>query len=342
MPCKALTHTIGILESHLLAAFTMTATAHTLPAISTLSITARTWAWTMAALLLWAAGQPIAQAGPLRDRLAQRAQADAQLSVTLPPGVRVLQDLAYGTALRQRMDVYLPPRVSQGAPVIFLVHGGAWRTGDKAHARLLQNKLNRWVPAGVVLVSINYRLLPQTPVQEQVRDVAHALAYAQQQAPAWGADPSRFIAMGHSAGAHLVALLAANPAAAQAVGASPVRATVALDSAAMDVPYAMEQPHLPLYDEAFGSNPMVWRALSPVHQWTAQAAPVLAVCSTQRATACEQAQRLNAQARTLGTQVRILPQDLSHGEINELLGLPGRYTSAVEGFMNAVAPGFLP
>jgi len=302
----------------------------------------RTWVLVLGAALLCAAVPPTSHAGPLRDRLTQKDPGDTAQTIQIPTGVRVLQDVAYGPAPLQRMDVYLPLSIVQGAPVIFLVHGGAWRKGDKAHARLVQNKLNRWVPAGVVLVSVNYRLLPQTPVQEQARDIARALAYAQQQAPAWGANPSRFITMGHSAGAHLVALLAANPAAAQAAGASPVLATVALDSAVMDVPHAMEQPHLPLYDDAFGTNPLVWRALSPLHQWTSQAAPVLLVCSTKRATACEQAQRLNVQAKSLGTQARTLPQDLSHGEINELLGLPSRYTSAVEGFIKSIDPGFLP
>ncbi len=316
---------------------------HTLPELPTASIMSRTWALALGAALLCTALQPAAYAGPLRDRLVEGGEAqEAVSSIRLPAGVRLLQDLAYGPAPLQRMDVYLPPSVAQGAPVLFLVHGGAWRKGDKAHARLVQNKLNRWVPAGVVLVSVNYRLLPQTPVQEQARDVARALAYAQQQAPAWGANPSRFIAMGHSAGAHLVGLLAANPAAAQSAGASPVLATVALDSAVMDVPHAMEQPHLPLYDKAFGTNPLVWHALSPLHQWTPQAAPLLLVCSTQRATACGQAQRLSTQAKSLGTQARILPQDLSHGEINEFLGLPSLYTSAVEAFMKSVDPGFLP
>ncbi|EER58388.1 LipQ, partial [Acidovorax delafieldii 2AN] len=93
--------------------------------------------------------------------------------------------------------------------MVFLVHGGGWRHGDKAHERLVQNKVARWVPRGVVLVSVNYRLLPEAGPDEQLRDVARALATAQRQAPGWGADPQRFLTMGHSAGAHLVALLAA-------------------------------------------------------------------------------------------------------------------------------------
>ena len=297
------------------------------------------------------AGQVPAAAGPLRDRLAQRAndraaaeelddgvqEGGASRSATLPAGVRLLRDVAYGPQPRQRMDVYLPaPGAGDKAAVVFLVHGGGWRYGDKAHSRLVQNKVARWVPRGVVLVSVNYRMLPEAGPDEQLRDVARALAAAQRQAPSWGADPQRFVTMGHSAGAHLVALLAATPALAQAQGALPVRGTVALDSAALDVPRIMDERHARLYDQAFGSDPAFWRAVSPVHQLQQPAPPVLAVCSTRRRVSCDQAQRFAAQGRALGMRVEVLPQDLSHGQVNEQLGLPGAYTDAVEAFMRSV------
>lgn len=303
----------------------------------------------MAFLLV--AFQAPASAGPLRDRLAQRAndraaaeelddgvqEGGASRAAMLPAGVRLLRDVAYGPQPRQRMDVYLPPPgAGDKAAVVFLVHGGGWRHGDKAHERLVQNKVARWVPRGVVLVSVNYRLLPEAGPDEQLRDVARALATAQRQAPGWGADPQRFLTMGHSAGAHLVALLAATPALAQAQGALPVRGTVALDSAALDVPRIMEERHARLYDQAFGSDPAFWRAVSPLHQLQQPAPPLLAVCSTRRRVSCDQAQRFAAQGRARGMRVEVLPQDLSHGQVNEQLGLPGAYTDAVEAFMWSV------
>jgi len=57
--------------------------------------------------------------------------------------------------------------------------------------------------------------------------------------------------MGHSAGAHLVALLTAHPAFTQAEGALPWLGTVSLDSAAFDVVAVMSGRHLALYDRAF-------------------------------------------------------------------------------------------
>ncbi len=143
----------------------------------------------------------------------------------LPEGVQRLFDVPYGNDPLQRMDVYLPPaaaRPSAGprAPILFMVHGGAWRTGDKAMERVVQEKVARWVPLGFVLVSVNYRLLPDTGVALQAHDVATALATVQQRAAQWGADGTRTVLMGHSAGAHLVSLLNAQPALAQRSGAS--------------------------------------------------------------------------------------------------------------------------
>lgn len=306
--------------------------------------------WWLAGALALAAALP-AHAGPLRERLQGRDTAAAELAddadagaparrAALPAGVLLERDRAYGPDPRQRLDIYRPRDARPGAPVVLLVHGGAWRTGDKAYGRLVEHKVARWVPQGVVLVSANYRLLPQAGVADQLQDVVRALAWVQRHAADWGGDPHRVVAMGHSAGAHLVALLAASPAVAQAAGAQPAVATVALDSAALDVPRIMEARHLPLYDAAFGGDPAGWQALSPLHQLRQPAAPLLAVCSSQRAVACDQAQRFARHAQTQGTRVEVLPQALSHGAINAELGQPNAYTEAVEAFLRSVDPGF--
>ena len=271
------------------------------------------------------------------QRVARQADGDGPSGApwTAPAGMRFLHDVPYGTDPRQRMDVYLPAR-PQGAPVIFMVHGGAWRYGDKAGSTVVRNKVEHWVPRGAVFVSINYRMLPDAGPLVQVQDVARALAEAQRLAPRWGADPDRFVTMGHSAGAHLVALLAARPALQRAAGVRPVLGTVALDSAAMDVPRLMRTPHPKLYDRAFGTDPAHWPEASPADQLRQSAPPLLAVCSSRRAIACDQAYRLAAQAQSVGMRADVLPQDLNHLGTNEQLGLPGAYTDAVDAFLRSV------
>ena len=283
--------------------------------------------------------------GRLRALIAQKQAAAAP--AVLAAGVQRIADVPYGADPAQRMDVYVPTSPTTGtnslvasavrAPVIFMVHGGGWRHGDKAMGRVVQEKVNRWVPKGFILISINYRMLPDAPVAVQERDVQAALMAAQQRAGTWGGDPSRFILMGHSAGAHLVALLNARAPQALREGAWPWLGTVSLDSAMMNVPARMRAPHLPLYDDAFGSDPAYWLALSPFHQWTAGAPPMQMVCSTQRADdPCQQSDAMARHVRNQGGRAEVLPQDLTHGEINAQLGLESDYTQAVEVFMGSL------
>lgn len=293
--------------------------------------------------------------GALRDRIAaRRAAPDQQQSETLddgadgpamttvPPGVQVVRDIAYGSDKLQRFDVYRPDHAISGAPVVVMVHGGGWSRGDKSMATVVQNKVARWVPRGVILVSVNYRMLPGTLPLGQAGDVAHALAKVQQTAATWGGDAGQIILMGHSAGAHLVALLAASPSLAKQAGVAPWLGTVALDSAALDVVKIMEKPHLRLYDPAFGTNPADWQAASPYHVLTERAAPMLLVCSTRRAESCPQAEAFAAKAASLGTKASVLKEDLSHREINDRLGGNGAYTDAVESFMQSLDASFAP
>jgi len=259
----------------------------------------------------------------------------------VPGGVRRVADVAYGTDARQRFDVYLPEgALPAHAPVIVMVHGGAWMVGNKAMPQVVENKAARWVTRGAVLVSVNYRLVPQVGPLEQADDVARALAEVQRLAPAWGADPARVVLMGHSAGAHLVALLGASPARAQRAGARPWLGTVVLDSAALNLDALMRQPHARFYDRVFGKDPALWLAASPTEALAAGAPPMLLVCSTQRADgSCTQSQRFAAQANARGVRASVSEQHLSHSEINATLGLPGSETDAVQAFFDAIGLG---
>lgn len=274
--------------------------------------------------------------GGLFDEVESPAAASAP--VAMPRGTRVLKDQPYGEDRRQRFDVYLPAQLKPGAPVWVMVHGGAWRVGDKGSRGVVGHKAVHALTRGAVFVSVNYRMLPRL-AGEQADDVAQALAAVQAAAPRWGADPSRVLLMGHSAGAHLVALLAAQPARALALGAQPWLGTVALDSAALDVPRIMQSRHMGFYDAAFGRDPNGWRDASPADRLTRGAAPMLLVCSSQRRdNPCAQAQAFAAKAHALDVRAEVLPQDLNHAEINATLGQPGAYTDAVDAFWRSLSP----
>lgn len=272
----------------------------------------------------------VASAQTLRERLQQKRQQhqSQSASVNLPAP----REYAYGTLVQQKLDVYQAPHQASGlAPVIVMVHGGGWRHGDKRSPGLLENKWQHWGAQGTLLVSVNYRLLPETKPDGQVADVATALAWLQRELPALGGDPKRLILMGHSAGAHLITLLSASTALQQQFALQPWQLSVALDSAVYDIPTLMQARHLPLYDAAFGNQLSYWQQLSPLSQLQAGLAPFLAICSSQRRDgACQQAQTFVDKARSTGARAELLPVDLSHGEINHLLGGAGSYTSAVD------------
>lgn len=270
----------------------------------------------------------------IAQRLAQRGAAPAT-PVALPANVRAWRDQSYGSDPRQRYDVFVPQGATH-APVIVLVHGGGWRNGDKGAANVVEAKVAHWSALGYVVVSTNYRLLPDADPLVQARDVAAAIASAQRDNARWGADPDRFVLMGHSAGAHLSALLAASPAMLEQAKARPVRGAVLLDSAMLDTERFMTKQHPPLYDDAFGGDPDYWRAASPYVQLSAQAVPLLAVCSSRRRESCAQAHAFVARAKKLGRRAEVLEQDLSHAEINAQLGSASAYTEAVDRFVESL------
>jgi acetyl esterase/lipase len=290
--------------------------------------------------------------GPLRDRIEERlesrraaAQAEdtseldlgeqSATGMRLPSNVRIERDLAYGIDPQQRLDVYLPAQ-AKGAPIMFMVHGGAWMIGDKGASAFVSNKVAHWLPKGYILVSSNYRMSRQPNPLDQADDIARALAFVQSKAPSWGGDPARVLLLGHSAGAHLVSLLAADPRIVTSKGGTAWLGTIVLDSAAYDLVEIMQRKHPRIYDRAFGKDPAFWTDASPYRRLTVAPVPMLLVCSTKRSDACPPAQTFASKATELGGKITVLPVDMKHGELNKELGLPSEYTATIENFMRTL------
>lgn len=276
-------------------------------------------------------------AGILRDRLGL-GEEENEKEASFSKEVHIIANVSYGADVKERFDVYTPLHVNTHslAPVIFMVHGGAWRVGDKTSQSVVENKVNYWVKKGYIVISTNYKMLPNTPVGEQVMGVAKALGVAQAKSASWGGNKAQFIVMGHSAGAHIIALIASSPSFYAHNAITPPVAAVFLDSAVMDTPMLMSAKHMRLYDHAFGSEPDYWQRLSPYHQLSSTRMPLLAVCSTKRDDSCPQAERFLSKASSLGTKTVLLKKNMTHKEINQLLGEDATYTQAVDDFLNRV------
>ena len=117
-------------------------------------------------------------------------------------------DIAYGEMARQRLDIYRPDRPAPGAPVVVVFYGGSWQEGNKDGYRFVGQAL---ASRGITAVIPDYRLYPEVTFPAFVEDGADAVAWTRAHIADYGADPDNLFLAGHSAGAHIAAMLAVAP-----------------------------------------------------------------------------------------------------------------------------------
>lgn len=117
---------------------------------------------------------------------------------------RVAEGVAYGPLDRHRLDVYAPDD-ADAAPVVVFFYGGAWTSGNRGDYRFVGEAL---AARGIVAVIPDYRLHPEVGFPGFVEDGAQAARWTREHIERHGGDPSHVVVAGHSAGAHLAALLA--------------------------------------------------------------------------------------------------------------------------------------
>jgi arylformamidase len=111
-------------------------------------------------------------------------------------------DVAYGPGAGETLDIF--PAAQPGAPVLVFIHGGYWRSLDKADHSFVAPAFNA---AGATVVVPNYALCPAVTIEHITLQMAAAVAWVWRHAAQWGADPSRIALAGHSAGGHLATML---------------------------------------------------------------------------------------------------------------------------------------
>ena len=211
-------------------------------------------------------------------------------STALDANVKAVRDIAYTDgapedAAKHKLDLYLPANQTN-FPVLFFVHGGSWRSGDRSQYPALGN---RFAKAGIGVVVPSYRLAPKNAPPAQIEDVAAAFAWTVKHIAGYGGDPKRIYLAGHSAGGHLVSELALDPKwlAKHSLDASSISG-VATMSGAYDV------QGLAL----FGPDPQSRRQYSPI-EFVNPKAPrfVVTYCQWDYPTLGLQARRFDAALR---------------------------------------------
>jgi len=183
--------------------------------------------------------------------------------VPLPEGAAEHKNIAYYTGPgadrdKHRLDVYVPAGGPE-LPVVVFIHGGAWRFGDRDTRFDTYQKLGRKLAArGILTVVPSYRLAPGHKYPAFVQDAARAVKWVEENIAEYGGNSRRLILMGHSAGAHIAALLAADHHWLKEAGADPARiAGVAGISGPYDI-VATEKKMSRMVHSAFGEDPATW------------------------------------------------------------------------------------
>jgi acetyl esterase/lipase len=237
--------------------------------------------------------------------------------------VREVLDVPYYTGPgadedRHRLDLYLP-RGKKDFPVAVFVHGGGWMLGDKGffgHGQALGRHFAR---LGVGVVMPSYRLSPKVKHPEHVRDVARAVAWTVKHLRAYGGDVHRLYLLGHSAGGHLVSLLATDKGYLTAVGIKPslIRGVVSISGVyrapevAFNFGVAGASSGLKLrihpFSLVFGTAPGVDRKAFPLYHVTAGLPPFLLVNAGRDLPMLpEMATEFAAALKRAGDKVRVL------------------------------------
>ena len=193
--------------------------------------------------------------------------------------VTIQRDIPYGRAdePRHMLDIYAPPGAG-GLPVVIFFYGGGWRSGDK---RLFEHLGRAFAIRGIVAVTVNYRLTPAVRSPAHAEDCAEAVAWVHREIAAYGGDPERLVLMGHSAGAHLAALLtlderllAAHEVPHAAIsGLVFISGVVDLNEHVGSTVFTSRE----FIEEAFGSAPDELAAASPISYVRGDLPPVLVV-----------------------------------------------------------------
>lgn len=221
------------------------------------------------------------------DALGQTANKVSNPSKETIFEVRKELDIAYydgsdADPVKHKLDLYLP-KDQKDFPVVFFVHGGAWLHGDKSGFLGLCGYLaSSMARHGLGVVVPNYRLSPGVTHPDHIKDVARAFAWTHKNIGKYGGRADEIFVSGHSAGGHLVALLATDETYLKVHGLTlkAIRGAIPLSG----VYQIADMAHV--YDAMFGTDVKVRRDASPVNHACSEAPPFLIIYADADLTAC--------------------------------------------------------
>lgn len=187
--------------------------------------------------------------------------------------VLVQRDVVFDPSHQLALDVYRRPG-TEHAPVVIFFYGGSWKSGKRQWYRWVGEALAQ---RGMVVVIPDYRLWPKVRLDGFMQDAAHAVAWTQAHAGEYGGDSAQLFVMGHSAGAHIGALLATDAHWLDAVGMRPRDLSGFIGLAG---PYDFLPLKDPDFIDMFGSTQEAQLRSQPVHYVNGDEPPMLLMQGT--------------------------------------------------------------
>ncbi len=264
-------------------------------------------------------------------------------STTFAADLKVQRDIAYVEPKNERhtLDVFSPAEGKNHSIVVW-VHGGGWTKGSKNG---MQQKPRAFTEKGFVFVPVNYRFVPDVTVKDMTSDVAKAIHWVHDHADEFGGDSQSIFVMGHSAGAHLAALVCADDRYLNAEGLSltVIKGCVPIDVSVYDIPKRLKDGgSVPpeTFQAIFGKAEDVQRDLSPVAHVAKgkHIPPFLILHVADRSDTKAQSAWLASKLTQADVSARVVAAEgKTHGTINSDLGLPeDKPTAALFEFLHGV------
>jgi acetyl esterase/lipase len=230
------------------------------------------------------------------------------------------------------LDIYHFEQTTPVKPVVVYVHGGGFSVGDKANN--MTNKKNLFSSLDYILVSVNYRLSPETYSTDPNRvmfpthhnDVADAIKWVFDNISTYGGNPQKIALLGHSAGAQLVALLGTSNNFLPITGLplNTLKGVACIDTEGYDVEARCNEGNL-IYLNAFGQADTFWQQASPIHNlFTDTLYPDFFIAKRGSSTRIGYANNFISKLESVGVFVsETTANQYDHEGINDAIGAPG-------------------